>query len=219
MTETTFYFVRHGETDHNRHRIVQGRGVDAPLNATGRRQAEAVARRLAGIGLDALYASPLRRAAATAEAIAAQHPAALPVTYLPDLEEMAWGIHEGAPPSEQRQALFDHYRARWQAGALDLAVEGGESIRDVERRARRAVRTMTEQQAGGTVAVVTHGRFLRVLLASHLDGYRLEQMDEIAHANTGVYAVVCRGGRFEARLHNCTAHLDAAPETAQEPYL
>jgi len=96
MPATTLYFVRHGETDYNRNSIVQGRGVDAPLNERGRRQAEALARRFAAVPLDAIYASPLRRALETAEAVRRYHPD-VPFFQVVDLEEMDWGELEGNP--------------------------------------------------------------------------------------------------------------------------
>lgn len=213
MAVTTLYLVRHGETDPNRYRIMQGRGVDAPLNATGRQQAEAVARRFADMSLDAIYASGLRRAVETAQMAHRYHPK-VPFAQNPDLDEMAWGIYEGTPPSPERdEALSDIYR-RWDEGEYGAAVEGGESIIDVQTRGVRAVRDIVEDHAGETVLVVTHGRMLRVLLASVLDGHSLDHMDDFDHSNTGVNGVVYQDGRFEPQLLNCTAHLDG---TTDEP--
>ena len=208
MKECRLLFVRHGETEYNRRQIVQGRGIDAALNATGRAQAEAVAARLAGVAFDAIYASTLRRAIETALVIAAEH-GALPVRRLDDLAEMAWGVYEGAPHTPQLRQDFERFRARWRRGEFDFRIEGGESILDVQARGRRAVDTILAAHPGETVLVVTHGRFLRVLLATLLDDYGLERMEEIPHANTGVNTLVYRNGRFEAELLNCTAHLDA----------
>ncbi len=206
MPESTVYFVRHGETDYNLRGVVQGRGVDAPLNATGRAQAEAVARRLAAVPLDVIYTSTLRRAAETAEVVARAH-AQAPLHRLADLEEMAWGVYEGAPPSAQIQRVFEHLNARWRRGEFAFRIEGGESILDVQRRARRAMAHILRHHPGRTVLVVTHGRFLRVLLAPVLDGCSLERMHEIQHANTAVNTLIWREGRFEAVELNCTAHL------------
>ena len=58
---TTLYLIRHGETDHNSSGRMQG-WLDIPLNATGLRQAELLARRFKGKRMDAIYASPLARA-------------------------------------------------------------------------------------------------------------------------------------------------------------
>jgi broad specificity phosphatase PhoE len=69
------HLVRHGETDHNVARRIQGPLLDDPLNARGAQQAEALARRFAaerekGLRLAAVYSSPLKRAWMTAEAVA-----------------------------------------------------------------------------------------------------------------------------------------------------
>src|SRR5690606_28201169 len=86
--KTTLYLVRHGETDYNRASIMQGRRVDARLNAVGRAQAAALARRFARAPLDAIYTSTLARARETALAVAAVQPEATFVE-LSDLEEMS----------------------------------------------------------------------------------------------------------------------------------
>lgn len=209
MSLTTLYLIRHGETDYNRRRIMQGRRINSQLNDTGRRQAEAVARRLADVSFDAAYASSLRRAIETAEIITADRPG-LPIRQLPDLDEMSWGIHEGEPWSAQLESSLAAMRARWDQRDFAHRVEEGESILDVQERGLRAIEEIVHRHPGETVLVVTHGRFLRVLLASLLDAYGLERMDEIEHANTGVNRLVVEEGRFSAELLNCTAHLDDA---------
>ena len=208
-----FYFVRHGETDYNRDRIVQGRRINSALNATGRAQAAALARRLADVPFDAIYASTLDRATETARIIAAEH-ADVPLHRLADLEEMSWGIYEGEPPSPRIERAFEALYGHWDRGAFDHRVEGGESIADVQARALRAMEHVLAQHADAegeqTVLVVAHGRFLRVLLATLLTAYGLERMHELRHTNTCVNRLVYDGGVYEAELLNCTAHLDRA---------
>lgn len=208
QTQTLIYFVRHGETEYNRQQIVQGRGIDSVLNETGKEQAAALARRLASVPFDAIYASTLRRARQTAEILARPHPQAS-MAYLEDLEEMAWGVYEGEHPSPRREEELSAIKRRWRQGSFDEPIEGGESILDVQQRALRAVDHILEQEQGRTVLAVTHGRYLRILLASLLDEYGLERMHELPHSNTAVNRIVCCGGAFEADLLNCTAHLDA----------
>ncbi|HEX8386221.1 MAG TPA: histidine phosphatase family protein, partial [Rubricoccaceae bacterium] len=70
----TITLTRHGETDANAAGLAQGRGLDPALNAVGRAQAEAVARRLAGVDLAAVYTSTQRRSQQTAEPTLAGHP-------------------------------------------------------------------------------------------------------------------------------------------------
>ena len=210
---TTLYLVRHGETEHNRRNIIQGGGVDSELNAAGRAQAEALARRLRSVSFDALYASTLRRARQTADILARPHEP-LTRTHLHDLSEMDWGVFEGEPPSEERDALMKALKSKWRDGAYDRAVEGGESIRDVQERAQRAIRHILTREVGRTVLVVTHGRYLRVLLATILDDYGLKHMQELGHSNTCVNRVVVEEGRAWADLQNCTAHLSSAEMSA-----
>ena len=210
---TTLYLVRHGETEHNRRNIIQGGGVDSELNAAGRAQAEALTRRLRSVSFDALYASTLRRARQTADILARPHEP-LSRTHLHDLSEMDWGVFEGEPPSEERDALMKALKSKWRDGAYDRAVEGGESIRDVQERAQRAIRHILTREVGRTVLVVTHGRYLRVLLATILDDYGLKHMQELGHSNTCVNRVVVEEGRTWADLQNCTAHLSSAETSA-----
>ena len=212
-----FYFVRHGETDYNRDRIVQGRRINSTLNATGRAQAAAVAERLAALGLDAIYTSTLDRAVETATAIADRHPD-VRVERLADLEEMSWGIYEGEPPSAHIQEAFEKMYSRWSAGDYAYRVDKGESILDVQERALRAMdyilsrhaERAQEQTQEQTVVVVAHGRLLRVLLASLLTRFGLERMHELRHTNTCVNRLLYRDGVYEADLLNCTAHLEHA---------
>lgn len=207
--KTMLYFIRHGETEYNRQRIVQGRGIDSVLNETGRAQAQALASRLSTVPFDAIYASTMQRARQTADILARAH-AEVPVRYLKDLEEMAWGVYEGAHPSPDRDAAMQAIKKRWRQGAFHERIEGGESILDVQQRALRAVDHILEREEGRTVLVVTHGRFLRIVLASLLDEYGLERMHELPHSNTAVNQLVCRGNTFEAQRLNCTAHLNGA---------
>jgi broad specificity phosphatase PhoE len=207
MQDTTFYLVRHGQTEYNRKRIVQGRGVNSDLNETGRRQAAALGERLREVPFTVAYTSPLRRAVQTTEAIL-QHHEGLPTFQMEDLEEMSWGRYEGSAATSDLLEAFDVLKAEWAEGRYDRPIDGGESILDVQRRALRAIEHMNERHQGETVLIVTHGRFLRVLLATLLEEYGLARMQDIKHANTAVNKVVLQAGCYEARLLNCTAHLD-----------
>ena len=66
-----FYVFRHGETELNRQKRWQGSGMDYELNESGRQQAEELAQKLAGKGLEIIFSSPLKRALQTAETVAA----------------------------------------------------------------------------------------------------------------------------------------------------
>ena len=66
------FLCRHGETDSNAQSLLQGSGIDAPLNDVGRAQASALARSLASIQMDLIASSTLSRAVETADIVASQ---------------------------------------------------------------------------------------------------------------------------------------------------
>ena len=212
MTQTTthLYLVRHGETDFNRQRIVQGRGVNSPLNEMGHAQAQALAERFLSEPVDAIYCSPLQRAIQTAQPVAdAMGIKAIPTD--PDLEELSWGVFEGQSQSEALAAAFAEMKRRWSDGEYDFALENAESLRQVQTRGVAAIKRILAVEAGRRVLVVAHGRFLRILLATLLTEYGIPRMEELAQANTGVNYLVHHDDAFQAVQLNCTLHLSGKP--------
>lgn len=206
---TKLYFIRHGETDFNRLNIVQGRRINAALNAFGMTQARLLGSSLRTAGLNALYSSPLLRATQTADAVAEHYPGIERHTD-PDLEEMSWGILEGAAFSSFSRKAFREFYRHWGRQEFDFAMEGGESVLDVAGRALSAYHRILEAHKDQTVAIVTHGRWLRVLLASILPEYGLARMNDIHHHNTAVNKIeVDASGRATACYLNDISHLDA----------
>ncbi len=146
-----FWFLRHGETDWNAEGRSQGR-TDVPLNATGTAQAEAAAQLLRRRGIASIVSSPLSRAHATA--LAAGRALDLPVTLLDDLQEVAFGVHEG---TIQNAAWF----TAWIEG--EATPEGAESFAALRSRAARAISAALAHPA--PVLVVAHGALFRALRA------------------------------------------------------
>lgn len=205
--ETTLYLVRHGETEQNRLGTVQGRGVDGVLNETGRRQATCLADHLSRLAFDAAYASTLRRARETAEIVLSRQVRAPQLQQIADLDEMCWGEFEGRPFRPPVSDAISRLREDWQAGRFDKGPKDGESIVEVQERSVRAVRNLVDAHPGQTILVVTHGRLLRILLASLLPEFGLPRMEELPHDNTGVNVVAFAGQSVQARALNNTDHL------------
>jgi broad specificity phosphatase PhoE len=101
---TTLLLVRHGETDWNAEGKLQGH-TDRPLNPYGRRQAQALADRLATESIDALYASDLSRARETPEILGEK--LGLAVAVDPDLREKNWGNWEGLTSDERLHIAYE----------------------------------------------------------------------------------------------------------------
>ncbi|HEX7526613.1 MAG TPA: histidine phosphatase family protein [Gaiellaceae bacterium] len=169
---TTLLLIRHGETDWNAEGRLQGH-TDRPLNDHGRRQAAALAERLAGEAVAAVYSSDLARARETAEILAER--LGLPVVDDPDLRERNWGNWEGLRGTERN-------RIEYVGEAQDAHAE----------RVIRAVRRIAELHPGERIVVVTHGGSLRrIQVATY--GMALPVAD-----NCSVWAVAVEDGTFRS---------------------
>lgn len=163
VTLTTFALVRHGQTDWNAQRRLQG-STDIPLNDVGRGQARDAVAVLSGSEWDAIVSSPLSRAAETADLIAAG--LGLHVTRrVPELAERSFGPAEGLCAGPDLDAL------RIPGGYL-----GAESEGDAARRGLDSLEALAEEFAGGRVLVIAHGTLLRVTLSRAI-GRTLQSID------------------------------------------
>ena len=153
MAETTILLVRHGETDWNAERRVQGH-TDRPLNETGIAQARALAGQLAAEVIDAIYSSDLARARETAKIVAGVR--GLPVETLPALRERDFGTWEGLTDEEVFVRFPDARAGPW--GDAETRDELG--VRILE-----ACKQIASRHPGASVLVVTHGGPVRAMLA------------------------------------------------------
>jgi probable phosphoglycerate mutase len=150
--------VRHGETDWNAQRRIQGQ-IDIPLNAAGRAQAAATAAGVAGNGIAAVYSSDLARAWQTAQPIA--DALGLPVRAAAGLRERHYGRMQGLTGEEARQrcpAVHAAYAAR----RPDHDLEGGETLTGFAARVAGTLRELAEAHRGQTLLLVSHGGVLDV---------------------------------------------------------
>jgi probable phosphoglycerate mutase len=160
--------IRHGETDWNRTRRIQG-STDVPLNDDGRQQARdaaAALREELDLGSTVVVASDLARARETAEIIAAG--LGLEVSRLyPELRERGYGEAEGLD--------VDEFVLRW--GDWHTAeVPGAEPWPHLRERGLRALGRLVADAAGAdggmpaSIIVVTHGAMIRELIRYATDG-------------------------------------------------
>ncbi len=200
MATTTFFVVRHGESEANAAHRFSGR-FDSPLTERGRRQADAVADALADILFDRIVATPLSRSLDTALVIARRR--RMPVEVERDLVEIDVGDRTGAH--------FDEVRGlpEWKDDGF-VAWPGGETLEQVLERGLRAIRRLAREIPGGTILVIGHGGVTRILV-SHFLGI-LPRLDRSPATNTNLTVLVTDGeiGRVE-RLFESTHVVDAAP--------
>jgi len=176
--------VRHGQTDANRERAFLGRR-DPPLNAVGRAEAEALGASLRDRGLSAVYASDLRRAWQTAQAVATA--AGAPLHAEPGLREMDIGELDGLYVAEGRER-FPEFFATWTRRAGGCRMPGGETLREVRDRAWEVLAARAPGHEGQTVAFVTH-TFVVLALVCKVLGLPLDRFRGL-QVGTGSVTVV-----------------------------
>ena len=197
------YIVRHGQTDYNKAGIVQGRGVDSSLNATGRKQAKALFEHYKDHNFDAIYASALVRTHQTVQPFEALD---YDIQKIAHLDEINWGHHEGKQSTPALKAEYNHIHQSWLDGHYHIGIEGGESPLQVQDRLKLFIAEL-HQQNYERVLVCTHGRTSRVLLCTLL-GWELSKMADFQHRNTGMAKLIAGDDKYELGFFNNIDHLD-----------
>lgn len=155
---TRFCLVRHGETDWNSERRIQGQ-IDIDLNAAGRAQARAARAGLARHSFAAAYSSDLLRAWHTARI--ATDGLGLAVSPAPTFRERHFGVLQGLTAAEASVAQ-PRAHGRHQARETDYDCETGESLDDFAARVMAGLRALAARHEGESVLVFTHGGVLDV---------------------------------------------------------
>jgi uncharacterized phosphatase len=163
MTLTTFALVRHGQTDWNAQRRLQG-STDIPLNDVGRGQARDAVAVLSDHEWDAIVSSPLSRAAETANLIAAGLGLSVDRRVL-ELTERSFGPAEGLQAGPELDAL-----------RIPGGFRGAESEDEAACRGLAALEALAEEFRGRRVLVVAHGTLIRVSLSRAI-GRTLQSID------------------------------------------
>jgi broad specificity phosphatase PhoE len=127
----TLVLTRHGLTDRSTPEQHLGQRIDVSINDAGRRQAEALARRLAPVAFDRVFTSPLFRARETAALLVRS----VEIEADPRLREMDYGAWEGRTYDQIAESDGD-FRREWERSPDVLACPGGESGNDVAERVR-----------------------------------------------------------------------------------
>lgn len=182
---------------------MQGRGIDEPLNSTGRLQAKAIAGYLENYGLDLAVSSSLVRSKETARLIAEQF--GVEVQSYTELDEISFGIYEGRYQDEVGEELKKLHE-QWKNGDTDIAPENGESPEEALARVRSRMESIIDDHSGKKILFVLHGRLIRILLSYWL-GFGLERMHEIKHCNGSLNHLRWNSKAVEIVCLNKTDHL------------
>lgn len=211
--EKTVYFVRHGQSADNVAPVFQS--PDSPLNEVGRKQAESIAERVSKLSFETLIASPFQRAKETAEAIEKA------TGKKPEFSDL---FVERVKPTSINGKSYEDEQANiawreWEKSLYTpgMRVEDGENFEDLLSRADKAL-DFLKNRAEKSMVVVTHGYFLRtivarVLLDDTLSGESFRNFQRSAgHENTGLTVLRYSAGfeeppRWRLWIYNDHAHL------------
>jgi 2,3-bisphosphoglycerate-dependent phosphoglycerate mutase len=200
---TQICLVRHGETEWNAERRIQGQ-IDIGLNATGRQQAVAAGRWLKSAGIVALYSSDLKRAWTTAQSIGAE--LGLEPTAVPEMRERCYGIFEGLTYDEAKANHPDGYAA-FEGRNADYDFENGESLHAMFARVTGKLKELAARHSGETIAIVLHGGVLDII-NRFVRGNRLETPRDFLIPNAGINRISLRDACWRIESWAETDHLE-----------
>ena len=153
--------VRHGQTDYNKKKIPQGQEIDAPLNSDGIKQVEIVLKFIPN-DIDVILASPLKRAAQTAEIL--NRELSKEIIYSQNLREISYGSLAGRSWQEIDQVTqYRDVKAKDDNILFDYTEFGGESAEQFKERIRVFIEDTKERFSGKTILVATHGGVIDAL--------------------------------------------------------
>ena len=205
ISMTTIYLIRHAEAEGNLYRIAQGH-EDGMLTRRGWEQVRDLSRRFQPIHIDAVYASDLYRTRATASAI--YLPKGLPLHKDSSLREVNLGTWEGKPWGEiarqdpEQFVNFSIHSHLWR-------VKGGETAEEVQNRLMKRISEIARNHDKETIAIVSHGFAIRMLLAK-LQGYPLENIgDSPQEGNTAVSMLEMENGELRVVFRSDIGHLSS----------
>lgn len=208
--KTTFYLIRHGETEWNLNGRWQGH-TDVPLNQVGLAQAQRLAERIrtSETRFSRIYSSDLQRAWQTASALGVA--IGLEPQPLIELREIDVGAWSGLTSAEVRARDADGYD-RVLSGE-DLPRGGtGERFLDLYNRVVAAIERLAVKHSGQTIALVTHGGAVRALLLHAARDKHGFNPYRIHVGNTAITVVMRAASGWSFGMINDMAHLEASPQ-------
>ena len=152
---TNLFLVRHGENYANLTKEFSHRRVDYALTPKGRVQAAQTGDYFRSKPISAVYASPLRRARETADAIAAV--CGLDVVIVENFREINVGVLEDQPPTPENWALHNAILHGWRNGEPERLFPGGENLPMLLQRVSTGYAPVVQTHPGEDIVIVGHG--------------------------------------------------------------
>ena len=193
--------ARHGETMWNVEKVFRGR-ADVGLDDVGIKQAELLGKYLSNWELEAIYASPIRRALETANIVARYQKVSVRIAE--GLTDFDFGEWQSLSEQQVRRLYPDLFN-EWHNNPDKVRMSGGESLEDVRRRAVEVVNDIVSRHQGN-VLLVSHRVVIKVLIC-YLLGLDNSHFRNINQDVGGITIFDYVDGRFVLTRHNDTSHL------------
>ena len=201
--EQVIYFVRHGQSEANKHGIIQGH-AEFPLSDLGKIQAELAANWFAETKLNDIFSSDLQRARYTADAIGRrQNKDGSVVHSEPLVREVGLGPLEG----KTRKQMAEQFPDMKSEALLTSGIEGTETVEAITVRCEKLTKKLTALPSGN-IAVVSHGGFISIYLMFLIAGSDWHRANRpFVIGNTGITKVVFTNGTPKIHYTNNQQHL------------
>lgn len=189
----TIYLTRHGETEWNERKLIQGH-TDIQLNTKGKQQAKELGRQLNDIDFDAAFSSDLLRAENSAEIIVKERK--MTVIKIKALRERNFGRFEGKNLSEMRKAFGEVMLVTKEKQKI-LKIYDVENDEEIVTRLIPFMKKTAKKYIGKKVLMVTHGGLLRAFL-SYVN-YKIPEYSDRPMKNTGYLIIESDGVKFKIK--------------------
>lgn len=185
MKETEIILIRHGETEWNSQKRMQGHS-NSDLSEVGRGQIQALGELMKNVSFDHIYSSDSLRTSQTAEAITQYSGHTL--QFDQRIREKNLGVFEGLTSTEAKERHPEVYRLFKTAGA-NYVIDEGESTQQLLERALEFIEEIRLRHPQERVVMVTHGGVVRVLM-KHALGLSIDAPTRFIIKNTGIFGLI-----------------------------
>lgn len=198
--KTIIYLTRHGQTEWNLERRLQGRG-NSPLTEAGIERAKELRERIKDIDIDFIYSSPIERALDTANIIKGEKN--IEVITDEGLMEMCFGDYEGRKTDEVMAENPSWNIDLIMHGDVELCAPNGEDLASVRARVAETMDRIIEENRGKAILIVTHGITLKALMYYFKDQ---EVNNEVMGQATLTKISVDENNAFDIEFKNDDSH-------------
>lgn len=204
--KTTIYLTRHGQTEWNLEKRLQGRG-NSPLTKDGIERAKELAGRVQALPIDVIYSSPIERAYHTAQIL--QGDMAVELRCHDGLMEMSFGDYEGHKTDDITKENPEWDIDKIMHGDVEMCAPNGETLASVRERVKDAMDHIIAVHKGETLLIVAHGITLKALMYYFKDQ---EVNAEVMGQTTLTKVCVDETGVFEIVFKNDNSHFTVTHE-------